>query len=95
MTSPTRDEVRAAVERLVAEISIVYAADDPVMHDLRTLIAAAEALRELVACKDLKAEIATMLAEQIPGWQAKEAEYQRRKPLAWSAAIDAARRERP
>lgn len=42
MTSPTRDEVRAAVERLVAEISIVYAADDPVMHDLRTLIAAAE-----------------------------------------------------
>ena len=60
MTSPTRDEVRAAVERLVAEISIVYAADDPVMHDLRTLIAAAEdgerwrVARQFLAVEDIE-----------------------------------------
>lgn len=51
-----------------------------------------EALRELVALKDLKDEIRRMSIEPSDGghgdalYEAKDADYARRKPLAWAAA---------
>lgn len=45
------------------------------------------ALRELVACKDLKEAITSDPSEErTPEFEAMVAEYNRRKPLAWKAA---------
>lgn len=57
-----------------------------------------DALRELVACKDLKEAIASDPSEErTPEFDSMVAEYNRRKPLAWKAARAeiARRRESP
>lgn len=52
--------------------------------------AALEALRELVACKDLKDSLDAAIPDKFTGHTVEHyervAEYQRRKPLAWAAA---------
>lgn len=50
-----------------------------------------EALRELVACKDLNEEIMRLAGEPsgdggLERYTAAQADYERRKPLAWAAA---------
>lgn len=55
-------------------------------HWLEKAHVAMSALRELVECKDLKDAIDETDASQFEGVDAKQHEYNRRKPLAWAAA---------
>lgn len=55
-------------------------------HWLEKAHVAMAALRELVACKDLKDAIAETNASPFEGVDPQFHEYRRRKPLAWAAA---------
>ena len=73
------DALRIACERV--DLVLITGGLGPTLDDLTR-----EVIAELVACKYLHDDISQMIVAMVPGWQQRQAEYDRRKTLAWQAA---------